>query len=87
MRNSTLKFIPIGLLLLLTTCSPEIGGDDAMRVLNREKDSLKNIYDNIGARISELDAQLAELDTSAKSKLMLVTIGDIEPKPFQHFFE
>lgn len=52
-----------------------------------ERDSLKVKHAEIGTRLSELDQQIALLDTSVKERRMLVSALLLEPKVFEHYFE
>ena len=54
--------------------------------LRKEKDSLKEVYTEISAKMAELDAQISVLDTVTKARIPLVTTSPIEVKGFEHYF-
>ncbi|MBL4624056.1 MAG: efflux RND transporter periplasmic adaptor subunit [Flavobacteriales bacterium] len=57
-----------------------------MGKLKQEKDSLREVYTEISAKMAELDVQIAVLDTATKVRIPLVTVSPIEVKGFEHYF-
>lgn len=79
-----LIFISI-ITIAMAACSNQEAQDGQLAQLRAEKDSLKTVHEEIGARIAELDEQIALLDTT--KKLTLVTTQSIIPSTFNHYFE
>ena len=58
-----------------------------VEILKEEKDSLKTVYNDISARMKELDEEIASLDSTYKIKKTLVSSMEVKPRSFEHYFE
>ena len=76
--------IYLSLAVLLAACGSSDSNTDIAK-LQKQKDSLKTIYDDISGQIAAIDEKLIALDTNVK--LTLVTTGTIEKKSFGHYVE
>lgn len=70
--------------IILIACGTS-NTNENVAVLQQQKDSLKTIYDELAQKISDIDEQLAALDTNVR--FALVTTKNVEVKPFKHFFD
>ena len=73
-------------LLLLASCG---GGDTntELAALQAQRDSLKAVKGEVSTMISELEAQIAVLDTNIVENFPAVTYAMYEPNRFEHFFQ
>ena len=76
--------IYLSLAVLLAACGSSDSNTNIAK-LQKQKDSLKTIYDDISDQIAAIDEKLMALDTNLK--LPLVTVGSIEKKSFEHYVE
>jgi len=82
-----MKKVIITLLAAATLVACEAPKDESqIGLLKQEKDSLKEVYTVIAARMAELDNQIMGLDTAAETRVSLVTVSPILLKPFEHYF-
>ncbi|MBL4652051.1 MAG: biotin/lipoyl-binding protein [Flavobacteriales bacterium] len=82
-----MKKVIITLLATATLIACEAPKDESqLGKLRQEKDSLKEVYTEISAKMAELDAQIAVLDTATEVHIPLVTVSQIEVKGFEHYF-
>jgi membrane fusion protein, multidrug efflux system len=73
--------------LLLTACTTPAVNDDAVVGKRTERDSLKQVREDLNKRIAELEAWLAQNDPELKRTLPTVTIYPLAPREFAHFTE
>lgn len=73
----------IGIATIAYSCGTE--NTDGLAELKERKDSLKSLYDDIAEQIAVIDQQIKAADTTAR--LPLVTLNNVEVKPFNHFVE
>lgn len=88
--NPNKKFFPalaaaLTAMVILVGCGPKPSGD--LAELAAKRDSLKTAKDEISTKISELEAQIAKLDTNMKENYPAVTFSSYEPQRFEHFFQ
>jgi len=72
--------------VMLTACGAATPTDD-LGTKRAELDSLKTLYKEIGERIKEADAWIAEHDTTVRKNLPAVTTLVLAPTTFEHFVE
>jgi len=78
------KVLLIAPLAFLAACSqPAVEGD--LQTLTAQRDSIKTVVDGLNAQITDLDAAIAALDTTASYDV--VTSYVVEPDQFLHYFE
>ncbi len=79
------KFLFLMTVAALAAC----GGNatDALGKKRAERDSLKTAYADIGVKIKDLEAWLAEHDTTMKRTLPTVTALDLKIGPFAHYLD
>jgi len=78
------KVLLIAPLAFLAACSqPAVEGD--LQTLTAQRDSIKTVVDGLSAQITDLDAAIAALDTTASYDV--VTSYVVEPDQFLHYFE
>lgn len=83
MKN-TIAYLTIA--ALLAACGATTPNDDLGKK-KAELDSLKSAYKETGERIKEVDAWIAEHDTTVKKNLPAVTTIVLQPSTFEHFVE
>jgi RND family efflux transporter MFP subunit len=71
---------------LLAACGAKQGTDEVSRK-RAERDSLKKVNDEVGARIKELEDWLTENDTTIKRNLPTVTALTLKVGPFGHYVD
>lgn len=73
------------IMLLITAC----GGapDSPLAQLQAQRDSLKTVKGDISTQISDLEAEIAKLDTNIVENYPAVTYAMYEPNRFEHFFQ
>lgn len=67
---------------LLFSCTPEKEG---IEKLIEERDQVQTQYEELGARLAELNAQLEKQDTA--KRYILITTMPVKVAEFQHYFE
>ena len=78
------KVLLIAPLAFLAACSqPAVEGD--LQTLTTQRDSIKTVVDGLNAQITDLDAAIAALDTTALYDA--VTAFEVNPDLFFHYFE
>ena len=78
------KVLLIAPLAFMAACSqPAVEGD--LQTLTAQRDSIKTVVDGLNAQITDLDAAIAALDTTASYDV--VTSYVVEPDQFLHYFE
>ena len=78
------KVLLIAPLAFLAACSqPAVEGD--LQTLTTQRDSIKTVVDGLNAQITDLDAAIAALDTTASYDA--VTAFEVNPDLFFHYFE
>lgn len=78
------KVLLIAPLAFLAACSqPAVEGD--LQTLTAQRDSIKTVVDGLNAQITDLDAAIAALDTTASYDA--VTAFEVNPDLFYHYFE
>lgn len=78
------KVLLIAPLAVISACSqPTVEGD--LQTLTTQRDSIKTIVNGLNAQITDLDAAIAELDTTASYDA--VTAFEVNPDLFFHYFE
>ena len=72
-------------MLFLSAC----GGSDnsPLAMLQAQRDSLKTVKGEVSTMISELEAQIAKMDTNTVENLPAVTYAMYEPNRFEHYFQ
>lgn len=83
--KSTLFFFTV--LILISCGKKQQEGSGNLEALIAQRDSLKNAAKELSKKISEVEAQIASLDTTAQQHKILVTAEKLEAKKFEHFFE
>lgn len=80
-----MKKISIVLILLVLSASCDMNSPDAIRQrITRKKDAARRIND----KITELEDELAEVDTSEDTKYLVpVSLKTLKPESFEHYFE
>lgn len=84
MRTSQLLIIT-SFSLLIWACSGEQGNSNLSQ-LKAKKDSLTQLKADISSRISQLEAEIAEKDTSIEKRVTAVTAVPTSLGTFEHFF-
>ena len=78
------KVLLIAPLAFMAACSPPaVEGD--LQTLTAQRDSIKTVVDGLNAQITDLDAAIAALDTTASYDA--VTDFEVNPDLFYHYFE
>jgi RND family efflux transporter MFP subunit len=78
------KVLLIAPLAFMAACSqPTVEGD--LQTLTAQRDSIKTVVDGLNAQITDLDAAIAALDTTASYDA--VTAFEVNPDLFYHYFE
>ena len=78
------KVLLIAPLAFMAACSqPAVEGD--LQTLTAQRDSIKTVVDGLNAQITDLDAAIAALDTTASYDA--VTAFEVNPDMFLHYFE
>lgn len=78
------KVLLIAPLAFMAACSqPAVEGD--LQTLTAQRDSIKTVVDGLNAQITDLDAAIAALDTTASYDA--VTAFEVNPDLFYHYFE
>lgn len=78
------KVLLIAPLAFMAACSqPAVEGD--LQILTAQRDSIKTVVDGLNAQITDLDAAIAALDTTASYDA--VTAFEVNPDLFYHYFE
>ena len=78
------KVLLIAPLAVISACSqPTVEGD--LQTLTTQRDSIKTVVNGLNAQITDLDAAIAELDTTASYDA--VTAFEVNPDLFFHYFE
>jgi membrane fusion protein (multidrug efflux system) len=78
------KVLLIAPLAFMAACSqPAVEGD--LQTLTAQRDSIKIVVDGLNAQITDLDAAIAALDTTASYDA--VTAFEVNPDLFYHYFE
>lgn len=78
------KVLLIAPLAFMAACSqPAVEGD--LQTLTAQRDSIKTVMDGLNAQITDLDAAIAALDTTASYDA--VTAFEVNPDLFYHYFE
>ena len=78
------KVLIIAPLAFMAACSqPAVEGD--LQTLTAQRDSIKTVVDGLNAQITDLDAAIAALDTTASYDA--VTAFEVNPDLFYHYFE
>ena len=78
------KVLLIAPLAFLAACSqPAVEGD--LQTLTAQRDSIKTVVDGLNTKITELDAAIAAMDTTASYDA--VTAFEVNPDLFYHYFE
>ena len=78
------KVLLIAPLAFMAACSqPAVEGD--LQTLTAQRDSIKTVVDGLNAQITDLDAAIAALDTTASYDA--VTEFEVNPDLFYHYFE
>lgn len=72
------------LAILVIACSPKVK-EDVLTTLTTERDSLKEEYRDLGKKLSEIEMQMALLDTTRK--LINVTVEETKMQSFAHYFK
>lgn len=76
-------FAVTAILALMISCASE--EKEGVDKLVEERDQLQTQYDEIGAKLAALNAQIEKLDTT--KRFMLITTLPVKVGDFQHFFE
>jgi len=82
--------VVLGFSLLLAACgSSSIQKDDSLTAKKARLDSLKTQQEKLGKQISDLQDEIAKLDTSAanKEKAKLVALTSLAPTSFTHYID
>jgi membrane fusion protein (multidrug efflux system) len=83
MKSVTYSIILLsGIFLAACQGTPETDID----VLKAKRDSLKEVKSNVSNEISDLEANIAMLDTSSEKRITVVTSLQLEPSNFSHYF-
>ena len=78
------KVLLIAPLTFMAACSqPAVEGD--LQTLTAQRDSIKTVVDGLNAQITDLDAAIAALDTTASYDA--VTAFEVNPDLFYHYFD
>ena len=78
------KVLLIAPLAIMAACSqPAVEGD--LQTLTAQRDSIKTVVDGLNTQITDLDAAIAALDTTASYDA--VTAFEVNPDLFFHYFE
>jgi len=78
------KVLLIAPLAIIAACSqPAVEGD--LQTLTAQRDSIKTMVDGLNTQITDLDAAIAALDTTASYDA--VTAFEVNPDLFFHYFE
>ena len=78
------KVLLIAPLAFMAACSqPAVEGD--LQTLTAQRDSIKTVVDGLNAQITDLDAAIAALDTTASYDA--VTAFEVNPDLFYHYFD
>lgn len=80
MRNFIYAFI----VLSLASCGSESAGD-YLAELTTKRDSIKEVYQELGVELAIVELQITKLDTT--KKLVSVTVQKAESESFKHFFK
>ena len=78
------KFIYAFIALSLASCGAESTGD-YLSELTTKRDSIKEVYQELGVELAKVELQITKLDTT--KKLVAVTIQKAESESFKHFFK
>ena len=78
-------FIITGIAFGMMACTQSSNDNEYIKTLKTNKDSLKNIYDDIASQIAAIDEELITLDTTIK--FTLVTTNVVEERAFEHYVE
>ncbi len=70
--------------ILVVACSPK-SEESVLSKLTTERDSLKKEYRELGKKLSEVELQMAKLDTTRK--LVNVTVVESKLLEFAHYFK
>jgi membrane fusion protein, multidrug efflux system len=71
---------------LISSCGAgSVFQDNNVDSLKHERDSLKELSKNVESRIIELEALIAELDTTVKKRINLVAVYNAVPEYFVHY--
>src|ERR1700761_6089884 len=82
--------VVLGSSLLLAACgNSSVQKDDSLAGKKARLDSLKTQQEKIGKQISDLQDQIAKIDTSAasKEKAKLVALTPLAPTSFTHYID
>jgi membrane fusion protein (multidrug efflux system) len=85
-----LNLIPTLVLGSILIIGFSCGGGEAnpeIEKLIQKRDSLKALHADIGKALSEVENQIAKLDTSIERRYVYVTLSDIEKSAFEHSFQ
>ena len=82
-------YIQILSIVLLAGCAGQAGNDhgDTMKAKRLERDSLKNVYAEVGVKIKEIEAWIAANDTTVKRNLPTVTATPVVRDTFHHYVD
>lgn len=78
------NYLYIFITLTTVGCSSE-GNGDYLSDLTIKRDSIKEVYQELGTELAEVELQIARLDTG--KKLVNVTVQKAEIQKFEHFFK
>ena len=74
------------MILLIASCGGSKDDGD-LAEMRHERDSLKNVYAQIGTRIKEIEDWLAENDSTVRRNLPTVTATPVELSSFSHYVD
>jgi membrane fusion protein, multidrug efflux system len=81
------KIFLLSLAVFAISCSgKKVPENPDVLILKNKKDSLQAVYQNIGKQISELESDIARLDTNANGKASFVSVQTVQLQKFEHFF-
>ncbi len=76
----------LSMILLIASCGGSKDDGD-LAEMRHERDSLKNVYAQIGTRIKEIEDWLAENDSTVRRNLPTVTATPVELSSFSHYVD
>ena len=71
---------------LLVACGGKESGSSQLHMLLSKKDSLISVYSEVGSQLSDVQAQIDQLDTSSVKRITLVKDTALHIGLVEHYF-